>query len=83
MGLTRPTQLPDLGSPDGGNFRDINELFFGGGGQTGSLYYEVFARGGFRRWSPVKSIEYLGGNSEALLVDVFRPLRFSGMVRAG
>jgi hypothetical protein len=59
-------------SPDEGNFRDSNELS-----------PEVFARGGFRRWSPLKTIESLGGNSEALLVDVFRPLRFSGMVGAG
>jgi hypothetical protein len=58
-------------------------LFLSGGGQTGSLYHEVFVRGGFRRWSPVKTIEYLSGKSDGWLAVVFRPLRFSGMVRAG
>jgi len=57
-------------------------LFLSGGGQTGSLYHELFARGGFRRWSPVKTIEYLNGKSDNWLVNMFRPLRFSGMVRA-
>lgn len=58
-------------------------LFLGGGGQTGSLYHELFARGGFRRWSPVKTIEYLSGTPDGWLANIFRPLRFSGMVRAG
>lgn len=58
-------------------------LFLGGGGQTGSLYHELFARGGFRRWSPVKTIEYLSGTHDGWVTDMFRPLRFSGMVRAG
>lgn len=58
-------------------------LFIGGGGQTGSLYHELFARSGFRRWSPVKTIEYLGGTHEGWVVTILSPLRFSGMVRAG
>lgn len=58
-------------------------LFLGGGGQTGSLYHEFFGRGGFRRWSPVKTVEYLSGTQDGWLADMFRPLRFSGMVRAG
>ena len=39
-------------------------LFLDGGGQTGSLYQELFARGGFRRWSPVKTMEYLNGTHD-------------------
>lgn len=31
----------------------------------------------------MKTIEYLSGKSDGWLADVFRPLRFSGMVRAG
>jgi len=58
-------------------------LFLGGGGQTGSLYQELFTRGGFRRWSPVTTIEYLNGKSDGWVMDLVRPLRFSGMVRAG
>lgn len=58
-------------------------LFLGGGGQTGSLYQELFARGGFRRWSPVKTIDYLSGPHNGWVADLFRPLRLSGMVRAG
>lgn len=58
-------------------------LFLGGGGQTGSLYHELFARGGFRRWSPVKTLEYLSGAQDGWVADLFRPLRLSGMVRAG
>ncbi|GJL68775.1 MAG: hypothetical protein NPIRA06_14100 [Nitrospirales bacterium] len=58
-------------------------LFLGGGGQTGSLYHELFARGGFRRWSPVNTIEYLNGTHDSWVTNLFRPLRFSGMVRAG
>ena len=58
-------------------------LFLSGGGQTGSLYQELFARGGFRRWSPVKTIEYLSGTHDGWVADLFRPLRLSGMGRAG
>jgi len=58
-------------------------LFLSGGGQTGSLYHELFARAGFRRWSPVKTIEYLNGKSDGWFAGIFGPLRVSGMVRAG
>ncbi len=58
-------------------------VFLSGGAQTGSLYHELFARGGFRRWSPVRTMEYLGGASGSWLAAIFRPFRFSGMVRAG
>ena len=58
-------------------------LFLSGGEQTGSLYQELFARGGVRRWSPVKTIEHLNGKSDGWLAGMFRPLRVSGMVRAG
>ncbi|MCA9422365.1 MAG: hypothetical protein KC592_15185 [Nitrospira sp.] len=71
--LTRWTDLPG----------QQRILFLGGGGQTGSLYHELFARGGFRRWSPLKTIEYLGGTHHGWFATIFRPLRFSGMVRAG
>lgn len=57
-------------------------LFLSGGGQSGSLFHEVFARTGFRRWSPVKTIEYLNGNQDGIFTGLFRPLRLSGMVRA-
>lgn len=57
-------------------------LYLGGGGQSGSLFHELFARTGFRRWAPLKSIEYLNGNQEGIFASLFRPLRLSGMVRA-
>ncbi len=57
-------------------------VYLSGGGQTGSLFHELFARSGFRRWSPLKTIEYLNGDKQGLIASVFRPLRFSGMVRA-
>ncbi len=57
-------------------------LYLGAGGQTGSLFHELFARAGFRRWSPVKTIDHLRGKQKAILARVFRPLGFSGMVRA-
>ena len=58
-------------------------LYLGGGGQSGSLFHELFARAGIRRWSPLKTIEYLGGDQKkGILASIFRPLRLSGMVRA-
>ena len=57
-------------------------LYLGGGGQSGSLFHEIFARTGVRRWSPVKTLEYLNGRQEGFFADLFRPLRLSGMVRA-
>ncbi len=57
-------------------------LYFGGGGQSGSLFHELFVRTGFRRWSPVKTIEYLNGNQEGFFAGLFRPLRLSGLLRA-
>lgn len=57
-------------------------LYLSGGGQSGSLFHEIFARTGFRRWAPLKTIEYLNGNQEGILASLFRPLRLSGMVRA-
>ncbi len=57
-------------------------LYLGGGGQSGSLFHEAFARAGFRRWSPLKTIEHLNGKTEGILAGLFRPLRLSGMVRA-
>jgi hypothetical protein len=57
-------------------------LYLGGGGQSGSLFHEIFARTGFRRWAPLKTIEYLNGNQEGIFAGLFRPLRLSGMVRA-
>ncbi len=57
-------------------------LYLGGGGQSGSLFHEIFARTGFRRWAPLKTIEYLHGNQEGIFASLFRPLRLSGMVRA-
>ena len=57
-------------------------LYLGGGGQAGSLFQELFARAGFRRWSPVKTIERWKGPTDGLLAGIFRPLRLSGMVRA-
>ncbi len=57
-------------------------LFLGGGVQSGSLFHEAFARAGVRRWSPVKTIEYLNGKQGGRVASLFRPLGFSGMVRA-
>lgn len=57
-------------------------LYIGGGGQSGSLFHELFARAGFRRWSPLKTIQRWRGPGYGLLADIFRPLRLSGMVRA-
>ncbi|MDR4494170.1 MAG: hypothetical protein R3B74_07065 [Nitrospirales bacterium] len=57
-------------------------LYIGGGGQFGSLFHELFARAGFRRWSPLKSIERWTGSNNGILAGLFRPLRLSGMVRA-
>ena len=57
-------------------------VYLSGGGQGGSLFQEVFARTGFRRWSPVKTLEYLNGNQEGIWARLFGPVRFSGMVRA-
>ncbi len=57
-------------------------LYLGGGGQTGSLFHELFARAGVRRWSPVRTIEYLNGRQKGTVASIFRPLGFSGMVRA-
>ena len=57
-------------------------LYFSGGGQSGSLYHEIFARTGFRRWAPLKAIEHLNGKQEGIFSSLFRPLRLSGMVRA-
>lgn len=57
-------------------------LYMGGGVQSGSLFHEFFARTGFRRWAPFKTIEYWSGKQEGGLAKVFRPLGFSGMVRA-
>ena len=57
-------------------------LYLGGGGQSGSLFHEVFARTGFRRWAPMGTIEYLKGKQSGIFAGVFRPLRLSGMVRA-
>ena len=57
-------------------------LYLSGGGQSGSLFHEVFARTGFRRWSLLKTIEHLNGKTEGILADLFHPLRLSGMVRA-
>ena len=56
-------------------------LYFSGGGQSGSLFHEVFARTGFRRWSPLKTVEHLNGKTEGMIAGLFRPLRLSGMVR--
>ena len=54
-----------------------------GGGQTGSLFHELFARTGFRRWSPLQTIEHLNGKSGGIFfASLFRPLRLSGMLRA-
>ncbi|MCA9498546.1 MAG: hypothetical protein KC588_05050 [Nitrospira sp.] len=58
-------------------------VFLGGGGQTGSLYDEHFAHGGFRHWSPVKSIEYPSGIHDGWVAEMFSHLRVSGMVRPG
>ena len=30
-------------------------IYLSGGGQSGSLYHEIFARTGFRRWGPPKN----------------------------
>ncbi len=57
-------------------------LYLSGGGQTGSLFHELFARTGFRRWSPVATIEHLNGNQNGFFAKLFRPLRLSGMLRA-
>ena len=57
-------------------------LYIGGGGQSGSLYHELFARTGFRRWSPVKTIDELNGHQEGIFFNLFRPLRLSGMLMA-
>jgi hypothetical protein len=57
-------------------------LYLSGGGQSGSLFHEVFARTGFRRWPPVQTIEYFKGNQDGVVASLFRPLRLSGMVRA-
>ena len=57
-------------------------IYLSGGGQSGSLFHEIFARTGFRRWAPLKTIEYLNGNQEGIFASLFRPLRLSGMVRA-
>ncbi len=57
-------------------------LYLSGGGQSGSLFHELFARSGFRRWSPLKTIEHLKGNKQGFIASVFRPLRLSGMLRA-
>lgn len=54
----------------------------GGGGQSGSLYHELFGRAGFRRWSPLKALEHWKGTRQGFWAGVFRPLRLSGMVRA-
>ncbi len=56
-------------------------LFLSAGGQTGSLFHEAMVRAGFRRWSPVQTIEKLYGPHVHLLSSMFRPLRISGMVR--
>ena len=57
-------------------------FYLSGGGQSGSLFHEIFARTGFRRWAPLKTIEYLNGNKQGVFASLFRPLRLSGMVRA-
>ena len=64
-------------------FDQSRVFFLSGGGQTGSLYHEAFARAGFRRWSPLKTIEQTSGPKDHLLACLIRPLRVSGMVRAG
>ncbi len=56
-------------------------LFLGGGIQSGSLFHELFARAGVRRWSPIRTIEYLNGKQEGTVASLLRPLGFSGMVR--
>lgn len=56
-------------------------LFAGAGGQTGSLFHEVMARAGFRRWSPIHTLERIQGPSSHILANTLRPLRLSGMVR--
>ena len=58
-------------------------IFLSGGGQTGSLYHEVFARGGVRRWSPLQTFERMVNPVEGWLGSFFRPFRVSGMVQAG
>ena len=58
-------------------------FFISGGGQTGSLYHEVFARGGVRRWSPLQTFEQVVKPVEGWFGSLARPLRVSGMVRAG
>ncbi len=52
------------------------------GKSSGSLFHELFARTGFRRWAPVQTIEYLSGKQEGILANLLRPLRLSGMARA-
>ena len=56
-------------------------LFLSAGGQTGSLFHEAMVRAGFRRWSPVQTLEKIYGPQPHILHDLFRPLRLSGMVR--
>ncbi len=58
-------------------------VFLSGGGQTGSLYHEVFARGGVRRWSPLHTFERMVTPVENWFGCLVRPMRVSGMVRAG
>lgn len=57
-------------------------LYIGGGGQSGSLFHELFARAGFRRWSPLKTLERWKGPMDGMLAGIVRPFRLSGMVRA-
>jgi len=58
-------------------------LFLSGGGQTGSLYHEVFVRSGVRRWSPLHTYERMVNPVEGWVGALVRPVRVSGMVRAG
>jgi len=57
-------------------------LYIGGGGHSGSLFHELFARAGFRRWSPLKTLEHMEGPLDGMLASIGRPLRLSGMIRA-
>ena len=66
------------------NLFDQSRVFFvSGGGQTGSLYHEVFARGGFRRWSPLQTFERMVNPVEDWFGSLVKPFRVSGMIRAG
>ena len=64
------------------SFASLDRIAFAGlGAATGSLYHEVFARFGVRRWSPVEMFHGPSSGEKPWWVSVFGPLRFSGMYR--